>query len=71
MPVLYVFRKMVHIIKRRKKLAGRKTLIICHVDTHFGQCPGSDLKKPAYMIEWSRFGSMNKYRWSGSAWTKQ
>ena len=54
-----------------KKLGGRKTLIICHVDTHFGQCPGSDLKKPAYMIEWSRFGSMNKYRWSGSAWTKQ
>ncbi len=54
-----------------KRLAGRRTLIICHLDTEGKSCSSSALKKPAYMIEWSRFGSMNKYIWSGSAWTKQ
>ena len=28
------------------------------------------LKKPAYLIQWSRFGNIRKYRWSGSDWVR-
>ena len=30
--------------------------------------PGTD-GKPAYLVLWSRFGTVKKYKWSGSAWT--
>ena len=33
-----------------------------------GSC-GSD--KPQYLVEWSRFGNIKKFKWSGSAWNSQ
>ena len=54
------------------QLNGSEALVICHKKTNGDLCgSGSTIKQPAYMIEWSRFGSINKYKWSGSAWTKQ
>ena len=38
-----------------------------------GKCPKSssgDLKRPAYLIEWSRFGNVKKHKWSGSEWIR-
>ncbi len=32
---------------------------------------GDGLEKPAYLVEWSRFGNISKFKWSGSAWTRQ
>ena len=29
------------------------------------------LEKPAYLVQWSRFGNVTKFKWSGSAWTRQ
>ena len=26
-------------------------------------------KKPAYKVEWNRFGGVTQYKWSGSGWT--
>ena len=37
-------------------------------------CPttkGDGLEKPAYLVEWSRFGNISKFKWSGSVWTRQ
>ena len=32
---------------------------------------GDGLEKPAYLVEWSRFGNISKFKWSGSVWTRQ
>ena len=36
-------------------------------------CPRALTKKdkPAYLLQWSRFGNVVKYKWSGSAWNRQ
>ena len=50
-------------------------LIICTEESakkSGGKCStGLGLEKPAYMIEWTRFGNVNTFKWSGSDWTKQ
>ena len=51
-------------------LEGRSTdnyLIICPTSGS-GSCGSS---KPQYLVEWSRFGNIKKFKWSGSAWTRQ
>ena len=49
-------------------------IIVCssHDAQTAGKCDTSKpgLKKPAYLIEWSRFGNIRKYKWSGSDWTR-
>jgi len=30
---------------------------------------GSGLEKPAYLVLWSRFGTVKKYKWSGNGWS--
>jgi len=37
-----------------------------------GSCPrgGSTLEKPAYLIKWSRFGNISKYKWTINSKTK-
>ena len=32
-----------------------------------GQCDISQLQKPAYLVEWTRFGGITLYKWSGDA----
>ena len=32
---------------------------------------GDGLKKPAYLVEWSRFGNISKFKWSDGVWTRQ
>ncbi len=34
-----------------------------------GECKLSSLQKPAYLVEWSRFGGTNLYQWNGNAWS--
>ena len=60
-------------------IEGRVTnryLIFCTSDKAKNtkkKCPttkGKGLEKPAYLVEWSRFGTIIKYRWSGSDWTR-
>ena len=50
-------------------------IIICTLDNakKFGQkCPRKlGLEKPAYLVKWSRFGNVTKYKWSGSDWNRQ
>ena len=50
-------------------------IIICTLDNAktFGQkCPKKlGLEKPAYLVKWSRFGNVTKYKWSGSDWNRQ
>ena len=29
------------------------------------------LEKPAYLVEWTRFGNVSKFKWSGNAWNRQ
>ena len=62
-------------------LEGRSTdnyLIICLVSSSSGggvitggssgSCGSS---KPQYLVEWSRFGNIKKFKWSGSDWNRQ
>ena len=37
------------------------------------KCPtrGKALEKPAYLVKWSRFGNVSKFKWSGSDWNRQ
>ena len=47
-------------------------IIVCSSknDTYNLKCPDPDkLKKPAYLIQWSRFGVINKYRWNENSKT--
>jgi len=52
-------------------------LIICSSDqatNNKNVCPidlAEGLEKPAYLIEWSRFGNVAKFKWSGSEWNRQ
>ena len=61
-------------------LEGRNTnnyLIICPVSSSGGSMligggSGScGSLKPQYLVEWSRFGNIRKFRWSGSDWNRQ
>ena len=52
-------------------------VIICSKDKYevksIYKCPttkGDGLEKPAYLVEWSRFGNISKFKWSGSVWTR-
>jgi prepilin-type N-terminal cleavage/methylation domain-containing protein len=55
--------------------ASRKTsnyIIVCsmHDVGKAGKCNPSNLKKPAYLISWTRFGNVKKFRWSGNDWVR-
>jgi prepilin-type N-terminal cleavage/methylation domain-containing protein len=55
--------------------ASRKTsnyIIVCsmHDVGNAGKCNPSNLKKPAYLISWTRFGNVKKFRWSGNDWVR-
>ncbi len=64
---------------RNIKIEGADTpnyIIICTLDTakkNSSVCPrdGNKLEKPAYLVKWSRFGNVSKYKWSGSDWNRQ
>ena len=51
-------------------------IILCTFDNakkNGGKCPISiskGLEKPAYLVEWTRFGNVNKFRWSRNGWTR-
>ena len=32
---------------------------------------GKALEKPAYLVKWSRFGNVSKFKWNGSDWNRQ
>ena len=50
-------------------------IVICDLDQYDingdsqigsnGKCKLSSLQKPAYLVEWSRFGGINLFKWSG------
>ena len=54
-------------------------IVICDLDQYDingdsqigsnGKCKLSSLQQPAYLVEWSRFGGINLFKWSGSDWT--
>ena len=51
-------------------------LIICSTSnaSGSGKCPTNQadgLKQPAYLVEWTRFGNISKFKWSGSGWNRQ
>ena len=55
--------------------ASRKTsnyIIVCSMYDvgNAGKCNPSNLKKPAYLISWTRFGNVKKFRWSGNDWVR-
>ena len=51
-------------------------IIMCTFDNakkNGGKCPinkAKGLEKPAYLVEWTRFGNVNKFRWSRNGWTR-
>ena len=49
-------------------------IIVCSAkDSDYNlECPtdAENLNKPAYLIQWSRFGVINKYKWNGSVWIR-
>ena len=61
------------------KLDGVDTpnhIILCTLkiaEANGGKCPksGAKLEKPAYLVKWSRFGNVSKYKWNGSGWNRQ
>ena len=51
-------------------------IIICtykNAQKNGNKCPigGTNLEKPAYLVKWSRFGNVSKFKWSGSDWNRQ
>ena len=57
-----------------------KYIIICTKDLAEssawgnGYCPtdsATGLIKPAYLISWSRFGNVARFKWSGNEWIRQ
>ena len=51
-------------------------IIICtykNAQKNGNKCPtrGKALEKPAYLVKWSRFGNVSKFKWSGSDWNRQ
>ena len=49
-------------------------IIVCSAkDSDYNlECPTAvaQLNKPAYLIQWSRFGLINKYKWNGDVWIR-
>jgi len=52
-------------------------IIICHERDTSGdkrtRCPvkkNRTIDDPTYLIEWSRFGTVNKFKWDGDAWRR-
>ena len=49
-------------------------IIVCSAkDSDYNlECPtdAEKLNKPAYLIQWSRFGLINKYKWNGDVWIR-
>ena len=49
-------------------------IIVCSAeDSDYNlKCPtaATNLNKPAYLIQWSRFGVINKYKWNGNVWIR-
>ena len=54
----------------------KRQIILCTFDNakkNGGKCPISNakgLEKPAYLVEWTRFGNVNKFKWSRNGWTR-
>ena len=51
-------------------------IIICtykNAQKNGNKCPtrGKALEKPAYLVKWSRFGNVSKFKWNGSDWNRQ
>ncbi len=46
-------------------------IIICDTKENGNMCPSNKLKKPAYLVKWSRFGNVSKFKWNGSDWNRQ
>jgi len=51
-------------------------VIICTLELakkNGNKCPTTSpaLEKPAYLVKWSRFGNVSKYKWNGSVWNRQ
>ena len=44
-------------------------LILCHKTENTGKQCANRPEKPAYKVEWNRFGGVTQYKWSGSGWT--
>ena len=59
------------------KLASKDYIILCHQTEDKSldppEAPRNQCKekpeKPAYKVEWNRFGGVTQYKWSGSGWT--
>ena len=51
-------------------------IIICtteNANKSGGKCATTQaegLEKPAYLVEWNRFGNISKFKWGGSAWNR-
>tara|TARA_B100001250_G_scaffold251777_1_gene216454 strand:+ start:623 stop:1282 length:660 start_codon:yes stop_codon:yes gene_type:complete len=52
-------------------------IIICHERDKYGKkrtsCPAmknTSTDDPVYLIEWTRFGTVNKFKWDGNAWRR-
>tara|TARA_Y100000992_G_C20959116_1_gene347302 strand:- start:121 stop:570 length:450 start_codon:yes stop_codon:yes gene_type:complete len=60
-------------------LEGRTSnqyVIFCKSDIaakNSNKCPISspNLKQPAYLVEWSRFGNVTRYKFNGTTWSRQ
>ena len=51
-------------------------IVICtyeNASKYGNKCPtkGKNLEKPAYLVKWSRFGNVSKFKWNGSDWNRQ
>ena len=51
-------------------------IIICtykNAQKNGNKCPtkGKAIEKPAYLVKWSRFGNVSKFKWNGSDWNRQ
>ena len=51
-------------------------IVICTYENakkNGNKCPtkGKALEKPAYLVKWSRFGNVSKFKWNGSDWNRQ
>ena len=51
------------------KLEKKDSIILCHKTENTGKQCASKPEKPAYKVEWNRFGGVTQYKWSGSGWT--
>ena len=66
--------KNINLFIENRKLGKKDYIIICHQkDAIKNICPAQkSLTKdqPAYLIEWSRFGTLSKFKWDGNAWRR-